>query len=282
MNVKKSLYLILLALVVFSTSCSNSTDEGFAPELPPLGSMVIDFDDFSNAHQRPANDKKTTAVVLDNWGYSNVVVGVWNIALISTLAVPVASFRTAFNHEAEYLGGTKWQWTYTVEGFTSQYTARLTGEIEGNSVEWEMYIAKNGIDAFEEFLWFSGVSQTDVKSGYWLLNHGAAFPENMLRIDWGVIEGEEIGNIKYTYVRELNNDRNTDKFKDSYITYGLQAGDMDAFYDVHAFDFNLDAFVDVDIEWSRTNYNGHVMSLNYFEDIEWHCWDTNGDNVTCP
>ena len=281
MNVKKSLYLMMLSLIILSTSCTDSTNEGLAPELPPLGSMVIDFDDFSHAHARPANDKSTSIAILDNWGYSQLVVGVWNTALITTLAVPVASFRSAFNHQAEYLGGTKWQWTYTVDGFTSQYTARLTGELSGSQVQWEMYIEKSGIDAFDEILWFSGVSQTDTKSGYWILNHSAAYPENMLRIDWAV-EGEEIGNIKYTYVRELNNDRATDKFKDSYIIYGLQTGDMDAFYDVHAFDFILDDFVDVDIEWSRTTYNGQVMAPYYFENNQWHCWDTNGDNIDCP
>ena len=282
MILKKSLWLMItIVVLIFFTSCNNSTNEGIAPELPPLESMVIDFDDFNDAHTKSANDIKSEQIALDNWEYSRVVVGVWNLALASTLAVPVASFRSAFSHQAEHLGGLKWQWAYTIDGFTSQYSARLSGEIIGSEVHWEMYVAKNGIDAFEEFLWFSGVSKTDGKSGYWLLNHSSAFPENMLRIDW-TVENEEVGNITYKYVRELNNDRKTDMFKDSYMTYGLQTGDLDAFYDVHIYDFNLNSFVDVDIEWSRTNYNGKVKALNYFETSDWHCWDTNGDNIDCP
>jgi len=273
---------MLVAMVIATlTSCVNSEEIGNSPDLPPLSSMVIDFDDFNDAHTKANIEKSASQVGLDHWEYARVVVGVWNTALFTTLAVPVASFSTAFNHDAEYLGGTKWQWAYTVEGFTSQYTARLTGELTGSQVQWEMYVKKSGIDAFEEFLWFSGVSQTDGMSGYWLLNHSAAYPENMLRIDW-TVEGEEIGNIKYTYVRTLNNDRNTDNFKDSYIIYGLQNEDLDAFYDVHAFDFVKEEFVDVDIEWSRTNYNGRVMAPSYFETSDWHCWDTNGDNIDCP
>lgn len=273
---------MLVAMVIVTlNSCSNSDDVGTAPVLPPLSSMVINFNDFNNAPSRSANEKSTTQSDINHWEYASVVVGIWNTALYTTVAIPVASFRTAFSHEAEYVGGTKWQWSYTVDGFTSQYTARLTGELAGSQVQWEMYITKSGIDSFDEFLWFSGVSQTDGKSGYWLLNHSAAFPEDMLRIDW-TVEGEEIGNIKYTYVRELNNERNTDQFKDSYIIYGLQDAELDAFYDVHAYDFINKAFVDTNIEWNRTNYNGRVMSLNYFQDSEWHCWDTVGDNIICP
>jgi len=281
MILKKSLWFLLVAIMIFSTSCEDSTDVGAAPELPPLSSMVIDFDDFTNAHSTSAQTKTNAQVANENWLYARVVTGVWNIALVSTLAVPVASFQSAVGQQAEYLGGTKWQWAYTIDGFTSQYSARLTGELIGNEVKWEMYVEKSGIDSFAEFLWFSGVSKTDATSGYWILNHSSAFPENMLRIDW-TIQNEEVGEITYTYIRELNNDRETDLFKDSFVTYGLQAGDLDAFYDVHVYDFNVSSFVDVDIEWNRTNFNGRVMAPSYFETLDWYCWDTSGNDITCP
>ncbi len=279
MNLHKCLYLTLISTILLFTSCDNSDEVGAAPVLPPLSSMVIDFDDFTNAHS--SSTKSTESTSIDHWGYARIVTGVWNTALFTTLAVPVASFNSALNKQAEFLGDSKWQWTYTVDGFTSQYTARLTGELAGNQINWEMYISKNGIDGFDEFLWFSGTSQTDGTSGYWILNHSAAYPENMLRIDW-TVEGEEVGNIKYTYIRQLNNDRETDKFKDSYVIYGLQEAELDAFYDVHVFDFFKEAFVDVDIEWNRTNYNGQVMAPMHFEDTEWHCWDDTGLDIDCP
>jgi hypothetical protein len=281
MNLKMRSFWILLTVILFSTAaCDNSNEGETAPDLPPYSSMVMDFEDFDD-NQANAINNKSMAEGNNHWLYSRAVVGVWNTALITTLAVPVASFKTAFSHKPVYQGNAKWQWAYTVEGFTSQYTARLTGELAGDEVVWEMYVTKNGIGAFDEFLWFSGKSQIDGQNGHWILNHSAAFPEDMLRIDWA-IANEEIGNIKYTYVRELDYNRDPDTFKDSYINYGLQSGDLDAFYDVHAFNQNLNKFVDVNIEWNRTNYNGQVMAPDYFNDTNWHCWNGAGEDIDCP
>jgi len=279
MKIKFSILIFCAALFLF-TSCETTSENTDAPILPPEGSMVMDFEDFNNTKTKSVSDFNTEKVDIGNWFYSATVVGVWNTALFTTLAVPVASFRSAFAHQAVYLGNAKWQWTYTVDGFTSQYTARLTGELADNKVHWEMHVAKSGIGAFDEFMWFSGVSNSDGKSGYWLLNHSAAFPENMLRIDW-LMENDEIGNIKYTYIRELNDQRETNPFKNSSITYGLQTGDFDAFYNVYAYDNDSNTFVTADIEWDRTNNNGRVMASYYFEDNDWHCWDNEGNNEDC-
>lgn len=279
MKVKFFILIFSVALLVF-TSCDNTSENADAPNLPPEGSMVMNFEDFNNTKTKSVADFNTKKAEIGNWFYSATVVGVWNTALFTTLAVPVASFRGAFKHEAVYKGNATWEWKYTVDGFASQYEARLTGELTGNEVHWEMYVAKTGIGAFDEFMWFSGVSNVDGKSGYWLLNHSAAFPENMLRIDWKV-ENDEIGNIKYTYIRNLNDERSEDKFNGSYITYGLQTGDFDAFYDVHVYNDDQETFVDVDIEWNRANNNGRVMAPYYFGNDDWHCWNSEGEDEDC-
>ncbi len=276
----KFFILIFSVTLLFFTSCDDTSENTDAPNLPPEGSMVMDFEDFNQTTTKSISTFNTKQAPIGNWFYSAAVVSVWNTALFTTLAVPVASFKTAFNHKAVFKGNGLWEWKYTVNGFTSQYTARLTGELAGNEVHWEMHITKTGIGAFDEFMWFSGVSNVDGKSGYWLLNHSAAFPENMLRIDW-IVENDEIGNVKYTYVRNLNDNRNTDKFNGSNIIYGLQNGDFDAFYKVHAYDYDRNAFVDVDIEWNRTNNNGHVMASYYFGDSNWHCWNSQGEDEDC-
>ncbi len=276
----KIYWLVFGVVLLVFTSCENSGDIGNPPELPPYESMAMDFDDFSNNKSLMAENKSDEIAANENWFYSALVVGFWNTTLFANLAVPVAAYKTAFAHTPVSLENNKWQWQYTVEGFTSQYTARLTAELTSEEVLWEMYIMKTGIEGFEEFLWFSGVSQLDARSGYWTLNHSANFPENMLRIDW-LIENDEVGSIKYTYVRELNDNRETDTFKDSYIIYGLKDTDMDAFYNVHAFNNDISEYVDVAIEWSRTNYNGHVRSLSYFENDNWHCWDETGQDIDC-
>ncbi len=277
--------MFLVFALVFTTSCENSdegTDEANNLALPLYETMVIDFSDFTD----DSNSGKSVALVYDNkapngnWFFSRFVVGVWNSALFTTLAVPVASFKSAFAHSPEELGNNKWQWTYSVDGFTSEYTARLTGQVTGEEVLWEMYITKIGIGAFEEFLWFSGSSAMDGNSGYWLLNESAERPDAMLRIDWER-SNDEIGNIRYTWVRELDEQENDDMFKDSYLEYGLQDGDFDAYFNAYAYDSNKQDFSNVRIEWSRETFMGRVRAFDYFENEEWHCWDGNGDDIQC-
>lgn len=275
---------ILIALF-FTISCEKSDETATMANslaLPLYESMAIDFSDFRDN----SNSGKSTALFYDdkapngNWFFSKIVVDVWNSALFTTLAVPVASFKSAFAHSPQDLGDNIWEWTYTVEGFSNQYTARLTGEVTGEEVLWKMYITKNGIGAFEEFLWFSGSSAMDGNSGFWLLNESAENPEAMLRIDWERTN-DVIGTIRYTWVRELDEQENDDMFKDSYLEYGLQEGDFDAYFEAYVYDSSRQDFSDVRIEWNRETFLGRVRSFDYFDNEEWHCWDGDGEDVPC-
>ncbi len=278
----KFLTSMLALALIFSTSCSkedDATTETDALVLPPYETMAIDFGDFMDDN---SNSGKTalSAKVGNNWFYSRIVVGVWNTALFSTLAVPVASFKTAFNKTPEYLGENTWQWDYTVDGFASEYAAKLTGELQGEEIHWKMYVSKTGTAPFEEFLWFSGVSKKDGQSGHWILNQSADRPNAMLRIDWER-ENDEVAGIRYTWVREKKDDDSTDTFKDSYLEYGLQTGDYDVYYNIHFYDTEMSSFSDVNIEWNRTTYNGRVRAELYFEDNKWRCWDETGEDAVC-
>ena len=281
MKNNKTIWALFVMVLMVVASCEKTEDinSSDAVELPPMESFALDLDDFLTD---PAESGKSnlTAKTGNNWIYPRVVVGFWNTALFTTLAVPVASFRSAFAHKPVAIADNIWQWTYTVDGFTGQYTARLTGELRSDQVVWEMYITRAGIASFDEFLWFSGVSARDGSNGEWVLNQSAERPNRMLRINWER-ENEEIANIRYTWVRELNDNQETDRFKDSYLEYGLQDSDYNVFYNIRAFDENLEAFVDVNIEWSRTEYNGRVKSPSYFQDDAWHCWDTLGEDIDC-
>lgn len=268
----KQLTFLLIILLSIS-SCKKDNIRKDAPQLPPVETMVIDFGEL-------AQTQKSTSFEKSNWLYSAVTVGVWNTLIGTTFAVPVAAFKLAFNHQATKIEDLKWQWQYTVDGFTSQYTARLVGTLESTQVRWEMYITKTGIDSFDEFLWFEGTSNLDGNSGKWILYHSAEFPEETVQIDW-IRESGVVGEIIYTYVRELNDARVADPFNGSTLTYGLQEGDFDIYVNVHAYDFQNQAFYDTFIEWSRTSYIGHVKSEIFFSDTDWHCWDSQGDNVDC-
>ncbi len=280
-NKMKIVYALLAFVMVFSISCEK-TDENDtnsnALVLPPYESMVVDFSDFLD----DSNSAKTasTAKIGGNWLYPRLAIGFWNTALLTKLAIPIASFKSAFAHDAEFLGENTWQWTYTVDGFTSEYTARLTGELTSEEVIWKMYVTKVGIEGFEEFLWFSGVSDLDAKSGQWTLYQSPEHPNRILHIEWSR-ESDDVGSIKYTWVRELNEEENEDPFKNSYVEYGLQEGAYDIFYNIHVFDPQKGIFVDVNVEWNSTAFNGRVMAPSHFEDEMWHCWDSSGEDVAC-
>lgn len=269
----KKLAFILLLLVIVVSSCKKDETPGNAPVLPPAETMVIDFSKFGTT-------EKSASLLRSNWLYAATTVGAWNIIIGTTFAVPVAAFKIAINHQPQKIDGSTWQWQYTVDGFTSQYSARLTGKLEATKVIWEMYISKEGIESFEEFLWFEGTSNIDGTSGNWILYHSAGFPEKTVQIDWKK-EDAEVGEIKYSYIRELNNQRQSDDFNGSTLTYGLQDEVFDVYVSVHAFDNQIQEFSDTFIEWNRTDYTGRVKAEHYFSDTSWHCWDNQGYDIEC-
>ena len=283
MKIKTSIGMALLAFVlVFNVSCDKSEDnvDTNALELPPYESMAMDFSDFLDDSSDSGKQSASAAKVGENWLYPRIVVGFWNTALFTNLAVPVISFKGAFAHKAELIGENTWQWSYTVDGFASEYTARLTGELTSEEVIWKMYVTKIGTGAFDEFLWFSGVSDLDGNSGEWTLYQSPERPHRMIDIEWSR-ENDEIGSIKYTWVREMNDEDSDDLFMGSYLEYGLQDGDYDVFYNVHVYDAQYEEFVDVNIEWNSTDFYGRVMAYTHFEDELWHCWDSTGEDVAC-
>ena len=278
---KRSLPLLLVTAfaVVLLWGCEKKGDP---PVLPSVETMKIDFSNFSIDSKSAGSEIINKGVENSNWTFAATVAAVWNTILIYNIAVPVAAFNLAVEHKPAYLSDKKWEWRYSVSSVGATYNARLTGQIRENDVKWEMYIEREGVGGFGEFLWFEGTSGLDGKSGQWILNHSSQFPEPMLQIDW-TWDGEKIGSIKYSYIRELNNDRNTDLFKNSYIEYGLTDNTLDAYYDVHFYEsLILEDFVDVNIEWSTTGYNGRVKAYYHYQDENWHCWDGNGNDTECP
>ena len=261
----------LIALLFFSCDTENST--GVAPTLPPIETMIVDFGEF-------ANPTKSAEIAKTNWVYSATTVGVWSVILGTTFAIPVAAFRSALKTEPNKIDDLSWQWQYSVEGFTSQYSARLVGKLQSNEVKWEMYITKTGIQGFDEFMWFDGTSKTDGSSGQWILYHSSAFPEKTIQIDWEKVE-EKVGEIKYTYVRENNDLGQKDNFNGSTLTFGLQNTEFDIFVNVHAYIVQELRFNDSFIEWSSSNYTGHVKAEHFYNDTEWHCWDSQGNDINC-
>ena len=269
-----SLMMVLTFAALAMVSCVKP-DVKTPPELPPYESMAIDFSDFTN--EKMAGDINYAEEGLwSNYQWAALNAGVFNLLLTANLLVPVASFGTALHQEPEFIGDATWQWRFNVDGFSSAYSARLTGQVLGETVEWKMYITKSGVGAFDEFMWYSGTSQLDGSSGQWLLNHSAQFPEPLLQIDW-VRDGDEMGEVKYTVVRELTDNRTINEGYGSYIEAGKTAAALNAYYNIYLAENERY----VDIAWSTTNFNGHVSDFTYFGDDAWHCWDSLGVDMVC-
>jgi hypothetical protein len=278
----KKLTLISFVIIITASLFWGCEKKENPPALPPAGTMSIDFSTFINSSKSAITQdgqKGIAAGDKTNWFLAATTAGVWNLILAVNLVIPVASFELAVDKTPVYLDN-KWVWTYNFNVVGATYKAKLTGKVLSNDVKWEMYISREGAEAFTDLLWFEGTSGLDGKSGQWTLNHSQQFPEPMLQIDWEVV-GSDIGNIKYTYIRDKKDDRSTDPFKNSYIQYGLTANTLNAFYNIHQNTGVVNVFNDIFIEWSSANHNGHIKAYNYFQDNLWHCWNETGDDVIC-
>jgi hypothetical protein len=271
----------LILIMAFSFSHCKK-DNPKAPTLPPKETMSTNFSVPVKTSKSGIKGDPTQV----NYGVSALTAAYWNAVLGITLAVPVATFYKSFESTPKYLGDKKWQWEYSVIVVGGTYDGRLVGTVRQNDVKWEMFVSKTGVGAFAEFMWFEGTSNLDGNGGQWILYESPTVNEKVIQIDW-TRTNDTIGNIKYTYVRESDNGVAAQLSLNSYINYGLQEGDYNAFYNIHfnTRDNEANPFYDVLIEWNTTQFYGHIKAGAYFSDSadpQWHCWDGNGNDVVCP
>ena len=260
----KSIKIIaLLSLFILISFQSCKKDHGVAPDIPPESSFVTDFSDFDDSK----NLAEMTAV---NWGHSAFNVAVWNVIITIGLVVPVASYVEALrNHEAVYQSDNTWLWEYSFDVGSSSFTAKLYGTIKTGYIDWSMYISQAGV--YEDFLWYSGTSMLDGSSVDWILYDNPTGQNELLSIEW-FKSSETTGNITYTNIVPGGNENG------GYIKYGNDSEtDLNAYYLIY--NKGLDNLTQ--IEWSQTNQNGRVKDEHRFGDTNWHCWDTNYQDIDC-
>jgi len=259
---KNSVFLLIAMLCIGFTSCQKDNNLGqTAPTIPPQESFIIDFQDLSTG--------KTEATQLNAF-FAGINVLTWNTVLVSTLAIPVTAFKASFNQEATFADGT-WTWAYNFDGAGGiNHSARLEAEVIGTaSINWSMYISKDG--SYEDFLWFTGTSNVDSRSGTWTLMLEPESPKEFLNITYDLDNSNE-GTIKYLNVLE-NNPNNG-----SYIEYGHTGTEaFDVFYDI----FKSEDSDLINIEFNKNTKAGRVKSLQHFGDESWHCWNGANEDVDC-
>jgi hypothetical protein len=258
--------VLMLVILLPMTGCKKE-DHGTPPPLPPQSSFAMDFSDFTDQQKEQ----------LANETYINRAVAVlhvafWNTVVFVHMAVPVATFKEAFNQQPQPQDDGSWLWSFNVNVGQTTFTAKLFGEIVGNQVEWEMYVSKSGAGAYEDFLWYSGTSEIGGTQGEWTLYKSPADPTPFVGIDWFKNEDGTEG-ITYTNIVPGGPENG------GYISYEVTGNSpYDASYEI----FNKGENNLVEINWNRETKAGQIRDPKTFSDEEFHCWNENGVDIECP
>ena len=150
---KSNLFFILLVSIFVMQSCEKepivpNPNEEVAPSLPPQKSMIMPFTVFEEADTTgiaEADMGGNPNNTYRNWFHAGANLLVWNGVLALNMAIPVASFVEAFNHNPTYAGNGIFEWTYDVEVAGATYIATLTAQyVSVDEVEWIMTTSKVG------------------------------------------------------------------------------------------------------------------------------------------
>lgn len=261
------LLILIASISLFNTSCDKENlDE--RPELPPLESIQMSFSDFDT---QPAGTKGITDTYY-NFVHSYVNVAFWNGVAALTTALPVAAYLHLLNQDPEYLGDSTWEWTYDFTHNDIDYIATLTGErISNEEFSMEMVIATAALPALGT-KWFDGIVRYDHTHAEWNLYYSeGGIAIKALEVEWDKDFELNTSEITYTYL--VPGQANTG----SYITAGTDpALDYDAYYLI-----SISTGV-INIEWDTDTKAGRVKDPVYFEDSNWHCWNSYLLDIDCP
>lgn len=257
-------FILVLAfgLMITFTGCESEPEQ---MDLPPAGSFVMDLSQF------PTNNSNTKSIeaAIGNWLYSYTSVVAWNVVIAVNMAIPVAAYAEAFDHVPVYLGDNSWDWSYSVPVGDFTYEATLIGtRIDKETFSMEMTLSQVG--GFQDFEWFKGVIRYDHSEADWTISQSPLQPKEYLNIHYQKDLDNEISNIRYTVTDPEN------EWYNAFIEFGLDPSqELNAHYTIH------NSIKTTYIEWNTVTNAGHVMDEVYFMDGDWHCWDTQLQDVEC-
>jgi hypothetical protein len=265
----KTLVHLLLALAIVVLTIGGCGDVSGAPTIPPEETFIIPLDDF------PSNETDGLVTLgsgnQSNWLYAAGTVVSWGAILVTTLIVPVATFRASFLHTPVQQDDGSWLWSYSVNVGNATYTAKLHGQFITEGVHWAMNISKEG--EYEDFLWYYGEHNLPATEGFWILQKSPADPTDLLQIDWSRNISADTYTIKYTNIVPAGDENGS--YIDVQYTKGIP---YDYICDLYKKSEGNHTYID----WSSTTKEGRVKDLDRFGDVDWHCWDSDLINVACP
>jgi len=111
------LFLILLLSLSIFQSCVKDepiVDNGRAPQLPPEKTLLMPFNTFEDLDTLTSSTGATTRgpETFQNWFHAGVNLAVWHTATTAIVAIPVAAYGEAFNHDPVDLGNGVYEWSY--------------------------------------------------------------------------------------------------------------------------------------------------------------------------
>ncbi|MEZ6083101.1 MAG: hypothetical protein R3E58_03895 [Phycisphaerae bacterium] len=258
----------------------NGGDGGddLAPKIPPQSTFVIELEDFEDANSN--GDVGTNGMVdvgtngaieRGNWLYAGGTTFVWNVILTVNLVVPVAAFVESFNHQPTLGADGIWRWQYDFRVFSINHSAELQGQINGATIDWNMFLTKEG--EYTDYNWFSGQSNILGTSGTWSLNRDPSNPSPFIQIEWNHDEETGENDIRYTNVIPDSDDNG------GYIFYGVNnETPYNAFYEIYP----RPQDATTEMEWNRETKEGRVKDPAYYGDDEYRCWDDALIDTECP
>lgn len=262
--------LMVAGCTVPQTQQPNENANAKAPDIPPLSSFVMDFDEFSGggAAKFATTTQVNTSLVR---GRASLQVVVWQGILAATLVIPVAALAESFNHAPVFQDG-EWIWSYDFRAAGVLHSAELHGRTVDDRIEWRMLISQDG--AFTDVEWFTGTSGILSRSGTWTVNYDPQQVIPFLRIDYNRdADNPDLGQITYTSIEEGGD------LEGSYIAHAaIDGADYDRSYSIYlAEPDNL-----VEIEWDHLMIDGRTKDPAFYGDDEWRCWNEELNDIECP
>ncbi len=249
-------------LDAFTSSSSSNTDS----DVTAQGFVLASYD---SSGVQPF----TQAGFLDrtHWNHASGNVLIFGTIIVVGLAVPVAAFVASFQNIPYKDNGGDWIWSYDVNIAGVKHSAELHGRYVADGTEWEMIVSKEG--HYSDFAWYKGEANLAVTEGHWIMQESPVKQNDFLRIDWERNPADKTGEIKYTNIIP-NGPENGGYI----LTRTTNGATYNSYWDI----YNKGKDNHTIIEWSTATEKGRVKDTKKFGNDQWHCWDTNHDNIDCP
>ena len=259
--------LLVLSLIVWVACEKNPIDneKKEPPVLPPSESMQFDLSLFNNSPLQ-----KATVFSKQNFTNAALRLFVINTVVSVELAVPVIVFAAAASQTPELQSDGKFHWVYSITNGGNTFEADLAGwiDIPNKQAVWEMYISSNNLKPpLNKFLWYTGRSEIDTPSGYWLFYDPEQPTASVeaVRIDWTIVS-EDDRTLTFTGLQEGS------EIEGDTLNYRWQG----TLRSVTLYDAAEEKTVL--IHWDAETGAGCLTDPNYNEGQE-SCWDENQNDI---